>query len=238
MIDNELPDISVIIPTFNREEYLGEAIESILKQDYQPIEIIVVDDGSTDNTKTLMDTYPTVRYAYQGNSGQAAARNQGITMAKGEYLAFLDSDDLWMSGKLHFQMDYMRKHPEIKMIFGYVQQFYADEHKLMHGKQAMEASPGFLIGAMLIRKKDFLNIGLFETKWNVGEFIEWFARAKEAGYSYQVLEKITLKRRLHDTNIGLRQLSGQSDFAQILKASLSRKRMQEKFMESEANEQH
>lgn len=225
-MNNMLPSISVIIPTFNREKYLGEAIESILEQDYQPIEIIVVDDGSTDNTKALISTFPTVKYVYQENSGQAAARNQGIAISKGEYLAFLDSDDLWIPGKLHSQMNYMQNHPEIKILFGHVQQFSPDEYKTLHGKEATKILPGLFFGTFFIRKKDFLEIGYLQTQLHVGEFIEWFTRAKETGFKYHTLKDIVMKRRLHDTNLGLQQQSGPNNFAQILKASLDRKREQ------------
>ena len=236
MTNNITPSISVIIPTFNRKKYLGEAIESILKQDYQPMEIIVIDDGSTDNTETLMKKYPDVHYVYQENTGQAAARNRGIALAKGEYLAFLDSDDIWLAGKLHLQMNYMQNHPEVKMLFGHVQQFCTEEYKSLHSKEATKVLPGLFLGTLLMRKKDFMEIGYLQTQLHVGEFIEWFSRAKEAGYKYYTLEDVILKRRLHDSNIGLQQQSGPNDFAQILKDSLSRKRRQSLQKKDKSNE--
>lgn len=226
MINRTLHSISVIIPTFNRKKYLGEAIESVLEQNYQPIEIIIIDDGSTDNTETLIKKYPEVHYVYQENIGQAAARNRGIALAKGEYLAFLDSDDLWLPGKLHLQMNHMQNHPEVKMLFGHVQQFCTDEYKSLHSNEATKVLPGLFFGTLIIRKKDFLEIGYLQTQLHVGEFIEWFNRAKEAGYKYHTLKDIVMKRRLHDSNIGLQKYSGPNNFAQILKESLDRKRRQ------------
>src|SRR5262245_20840904 len=97
--------ISCIVPVFNGERYLGEAIESILKQSYRPIEIIIADDGSTDDTVTVAARYGTqIRYLRQSNAGPAAARNLGLSVAAGEFVAFLDADDIWHPEKLARQM--------------------------------------------------------------------------------------------------------------------------------------
>lgn len=100
-----MPKVSVIIPAYNSAFYLGEAIDSVLNQTFQDFEIIIIDDGSTDGTKAIVEKYlncpqPKVRYCYQENNGPGAARNMGIKEARGEYLAFLDSDDLFLPGFL------------------------------------------------------------------------------------------------------------------------------------------
>ena len=96
--------ISVIIPTFNRSKTIFRAIDSILKQTYKPYEIIVVDDGSTDGTKDLViNKYPSIKYFYQSNNGVSKARNKGVHESKGEWIAFLDSDDEWLPKKLQEQ---------------------------------------------------------------------------------------------------------------------------------------
>lgn len=92
--------ISVVIPSYNRAHLLPRAIDSVLSQELQPEEVIVVDDGSTDDTNTLVERYPQIRYIYQCNSGAAIARNHGVQEAKGEWIAFLDSDDFWNPGYL------------------------------------------------------------------------------------------------------------------------------------------
>jgi glycosyltransferase involved in cell wall biosynthesis len=94
----------VIIPVFNGEKYLAEAIESILAQCYSPIEIIIVDDGSTDNTPAIAKQYESIRYLSQTHGGISAALNNGITISKGNFYAFLDADDLWMPDKLTLQI--------------------------------------------------------------------------------------------------------------------------------------
>lgn len=104
------PTVSVIIPTYNRADCLPRSIDSILSQDYKEYEIIVVDDGSTDNTRQILQPYidkELIRYIYRDNAGCAAARNTGIDAAKGDWIAFLDSDDRWLPDKLAVQMEYL-----------------------------------------------------------------------------------------------------------------------------------
>ena len=108
-------DISVIIPTYNRRNTLSRAVESVLNQIYKPIEIIVVDDGSTDGTKEMFsEMYPLVRYIYQVNSGVSSARNMGIKSASGDWIALLDSDDEWLPDKLDRQVKLLQDNAEIR----------------------------------------------------------------------------------------------------------------------------
>src|SRR5262249_26420702 len=121
------PLVSVLMPVYNREAYLAGAIESILAQTYRPLEIIVVDDGSTDASAAIAQRYAEVRYAYQPHAGIAAARNRTLSLARGEYLAFLDSDDLWEPSTLDRQMAVMLSAPELGMLFGHVIEFVSPE---------------------------------------------------------------------------------------------------------------
>ena len=108
-----LPRVSVIIPSYNNANYIARAIDSVLNQTYRDFEIIVVDDGSTDNTKDIVSSYPNpVKYLGQDNRGPSSARNAGIAASRGEFIAFLDSDDYWLPEKLSIQMDFFRHCPE------------------------------------------------------------------------------------------------------------------------------
>jgi len=108
--------VSVIIPTHNRCDYVKEAVESVLAQSCRPLEVIVVDDGSTDGTAAVLRSFgASVRYVAQPRSGVSSARNKGIRIAAGEWLAFLDSDDLWLPRKLAYHLDYIRKNPHIRV---------------------------------------------------------------------------------------------------------------------------
>ncbi|MFW6271710.1 MAG: glycosyltransferase [Desulfosalsimonas sp.] len=110
------PLVSVIIPVYNRGKWIKKAVDSVLSQDYRPFEIIVVDDGSTDETSEILSSYgKNIRIIRQPNSGVSSARNRGADAARGEWLAFLDSDDYWLAGKIAAQVEFFRKNPEIKI---------------------------------------------------------------------------------------------------------------------------
>lgn len=219
--------VSVIIPTFNRESYLKEAIFSVLNQTLLPSEIIVVDDGSTDNTAEIVKQFPSVRYYCQAKCGAAAARNQGVELAQGNFLAFLDSDDLWDKDKLAWQLSAFEANPDLDAVFGHIQQFHSpelDEIARRKIKIPVEVMPGYHVGTMMIRREAFLRVGFFDTELRVGEFIAWYIRAADMGLKTIMLPEVVMHRRLHDTNLGISQRVARTDFARILKASLDRKR--------------
>lgn len=113
MQENKNPLVSIIIPTYNRGWIVKEAIDSVLAQDFKDFELIVVDDGSTDNTPDTLSSYKNeIIMVRQKNKGVSAARNRGIVSAAGRWIAFLDSDDLWMPKKLSIQVDFFRRHPD------------------------------------------------------------------------------------------------------------------------------
>lgn len=115
-----MPQVSVIIPTYNRKTYVQETIDSVLAQIFTDYEVIVIDDGSTDGTgEALQARYgDRITYIWQENQGESAARNLGIEKAKGEFIAFLDSDDIWLPHKLKKQVAYMENHPLVDLLFG------------------------------------------------------------------------------------------------------------------------
>ena len=123
-----MPRVSVIIPTYNRLDYVQEAIDSVLAQTYTDYELIVVDDGSTDGTgDTLKARYgDRIRYLWQENQGWPAARNHGVSIAQGEYIAQLDSDDLWLPEKLVRQVPVLDACPEAVLVFSHVMQIDAE----------------------------------------------------------------------------------------------------------------
>ena len=109
---------SVIIPVYNGELYLAEALDSVFAQDYRPIEVIVVDDGSTDGTATVANEYSQVHYLHQPNQGPPVARNTGLSYCTGDLITLLDADDLWVPGKLSMQVAYLEAHPEAGCVIG------------------------------------------------------------------------------------------------------------------------
>lgn len=112
-------DVSIVIPTFNRAKFIGDAIISVLTQSFQNFELIIIDDGSTDSTVDIVNAFndPRIILLRQQNSGRSVARNKGLRVARGRYIAFLDSDDVYLEGKLEIQAAYMDKYPEFGMIY-------------------------------------------------------------------------------------------------------------------------
>ncbi|MBI1293543.1 glycosyltransferase [bacterium] len=169
------PTVSVIIPVFNGAEFLQEAIESIRAQNYAPTEIVVVDDGSTDDTAEVVQALGAdLLYAYQPNQGPAAARNFGLTLASGELIAFLDADDLWPTHKLHHQVSCLLTNAETQVVWGntQVRPYHADE------KLYPPVPPKWwpLLGSMVCRKEVFQAVGGFDPALHFGEDIDWLTR--------------------------------------------------------------
>lgn len=221
--------ISVIIPVYNTEKYLGKAIESVLQQEEKPLEIIIVDDGSTDRSVSVAQQFgDKIKLLKQEiNKGCGAARNRGVKQANGDYLAFLDADDLWTKEKLKDQLSYLENNPGIDMIFGNVQQFISpelsDENKNKL-RDELKTMPGYVAGAMLIRKESFLKVGWFNEKLELGEYIDWFSRAKDMGLKFHLSDDIVLKRRIHTSNIGISKRQHLKDYTTVLREALARKR--------------
>lgn len=226
-MNNLDPLVSVIIPIFNRKCYLTEAIESILNQSIPPCEVIVVDDGSTDGSAEIVKGFASVLYHFQPNYGVAAARNQGIELAQGNFFAFLDSDDRWMPNKLALQISAFAANPNLDVVFGHVHQFYSpelDEKARQAVRIPKEVIPGYHVGAMLIRREAFFQVGFFETHLKCGEFISWYLRAVDTGLQIKLLPEVVMQRRLHQTNHGRTDNLDRSDYVRIMKASLDRRR--------------
>ena len=231
----ETPLVSVIIPVYNYARYLGEAIESVLSQTYQHLEVIVVDDGSTDQSGDVARGFEGrgVRYCHQVHAGIGPARNKGVELAQGEFLAFLDADDRWQLEKLERQLSAFEKDPELEMCFGQALQLQNGpewEAGVKSDKRHEVAGmvPGMVPGTMLIKRVAFLRVGEFQGGWKVGEFIDWYARAVELKLRSLVLPELLLWRRIHDSNQGVRERQSVTDYARVLKAKLDRKRAEGK----------
>ena len=197
--------ISCIVPVFNGERFLREAIDSILAQTYRPLEIIAVDDGSMDSTSAILASYgEPVHYIAQSNAGPATARNTGIHTATGDFIGFLDSDDLWHPAKLARQMARFDARPELDISVTHVQNFWMPElneekeHFLEHRRG--QALPGYSTVTLLARRKLFDTIGVFDTTLKHGDDTDWFLRAEDQGAQIELLPEVLVYRRLHANN--------------------------------------
>jgi glycosyltransferase involved in cell wall biosynthesis len=222
------PTVSVVIPAFEAERYVGAAIESVLAQGYEPLEIVVVDDGSTDGTAAAVARYgDRVHHHAQEHAGIGAARNRGVALARGDLIAFLDADDLWAPNKLARQTAALAADPALDLVFGHVLQFVSAELDPADAAKVRcptEAAPGHLPGTLLARREAFACVGTFATDCRVGEFVDWCARARERGLTERMLPETVLLRRIHTTNQGIRARDAQTDYVRIAKAALDRRR--------------
>jgi glycosyltransferase involved in cell wall biosynthesis len=223
--------ISCIVPVFNGERYLKEALDSILAQTYRPIEIIVVDDGSTDGTPAVVATYGAkVRYLFQLNEGPAAARNIGLNTAQGAFVAFLDHDDLWHPEKLARQMARFQARPELDVCVTHVRHFWIpeliEEEKRVRGDWSTKARPGYCPGTLLARRTAFDTVGqLNPGLWHCNTS-DWFLRAAAQGVVVELLPELLTYHRLHHTNLSrLGASAGREEYLQLVKASLDRRRL-------------
>ena len=180
--------VTVIIPSYNAGEFIREAIDSVLNQTFKDFEIIIIDDGSTDNTKEVVAKYgQKIRYIYQMNRGVSAARNRGILCSNGEYIAFLDADCAWFREKLELQVKYLDEHPEIGLVFSnalfQVKKGAPISDLVLHGRTTFQVSPphrgkvfkdlfeaDFIkLTTVLLRKALFQTVGLFDENINYAE---------------------------------------------------------------------
>ncbi len=221
-----MPTVSVIMTVYNGERYLRAAIDSVLAQN-GPIEFIVVNDGSQDGSEAIIQQYGTkIQYFFQPNQGQPTAQNQGIRLAKGRYITFLDADDLHHAEKTPMQVAYLEAHPEVDMVFGQVEQFISPELPLeTKGKWHCPpgSAPGYLAAAGLFRRECFERVGLFNEKQRIGLFIEWYMRSCDGGLKSAVTADPVLKRRIHENNMGIREKNARFEYLQIVKSALARR---------------
>jgi glycosyltransferase involved in cell wall biosynthesis len=220
------PLLSVIVPTFNAADFLGEAIECIGAQGYPKLEIIVVDDGSTDDTaRVIADLQGEVRYFQQENLGPAGARNTGLRLARGELISFLDADDLWTGNALRVLTTHLEKHSDLDVVLGLVQ-YVRYERGLAGRPMEFFGNPCFSLSldACIFRRAVFDKVGNLDESLRSSEDVDWFMRAREKGIAMDVLNRAVLYYRRHSRNLTQDRVRSHHDLAYALKMSLDRRR--------------
>jgi glycosyltransferase involved in cell wall biosynthesis len=201
----ELLKVSVIIPTHNRADTLGSAIQSVLEQTYLSCEVIVVDDGSDDSTRTVVDSFSgSVRYFYQTRRGPSAARNTGIQKAEGEFLSFLDSDDLFLPGKIASQVMFLTENPQVGMVHSsYISVDYDLVPKALHIADSAGSTYRRLMlrcsiatPTVMVRREVFDRVGRFDESMDIEEDIDMWIRIARV-YRVGVLHEPLSKVRVH-----------------------------------------
>ncbi len=194
------PLISVIIPVFNGEKFIKNLLEHLNTQQYTNFEVIVIDDGSTDNTAKIIQNFSHINYNYQENAGPAAARNHGLKLAMGEFIAFIDSDDLWPETHLTSLIEHFKNNHELSIVEGLIQEL------TLNNKQfEAKAPPHFncTLGSCIIRKSTFETIGFFDEELIYCEDVDWFTRAWENNVLKKRISTISLYYRRHENNMTL-----------------------------------
>jgi glycosyltransferase involved in cell wall biosynthesis len=197
--------ISVVVPAWNAERYLGEALDSLLAQTRVPTEVLVIDDGSTDGTADVAEKRgPPVRCVRREHQGPAAARNAGIREARGELLAFLDADDLWLPAKLERQLEALSAQPSVGIVTTRIRDFWVPE--LAHLGSGDECPrEGLMTQTGLARREVFDQVGLLEEDLTHYDAQAWELQARAMGVGIARLDEVLVLRRLHHHNLSRRR---------------------------------
>jgi len=221
------PLLTVVIPVYNQAHFLPEAVASVRLQNYEPFEVIIVDDGSTDNCAEVAAGLGSgVRYARQENAGPAAARNRGLSLACGEFISFLDADDLWPPQKLSVQMARLLAEPQLDFVLGRTQYQVLPGGELpdLNFEAPENVVAQTVVGTGVYRRRAFDRIGVFEESLRFGEDTDWFMRALENDVAMRILRPITLLYRMHGRNLTQDQKTVRHQLMVLLQRSMERRR--------------
>lgn len=207
-----MPRVTVVIPTYNRAQFIAEAIQSVLEQTFRDFELIVVDDGSTDDTAAVVSRFtdPRLRYIYQTNQERSAARNHGLRLARGEYVAFLDSDDVWLPAKLEHQVALLDARPAMGLVYtgAYIfegQCTFMEQRPRCRGEvlKALLMEDNVVCGSAstaLVRRACFDSVGSFDENLRACEDWDMWLRLAAGGYEFDFVPQPLARCRVHGTN--------------------------------------
>jgi len=215
--------VSAIIPAYNAAPYLAEAVESILGQNYQPLEILIVDDGSTDGTPEVASRFAgsNVRYIRQPHSGSPFALNNGLRNAGGNLICFLDSDDVWTPDKLALQVPLIMQDATVEIVLSHQRRMWrpkgSSDYRFTEPELALHPQ------SCVFRRSVFDKVGLFDTSFKYAADWDWFMRARELGVKFVVHLEVTNYYRRHGNNLSNDDASAKAALL-MLKRSLERRR--------------
>lgn len=252
------PRVSVILPVFNCQDHLAHAIQSVLEQDV-PLELIIVDDGSTDNSSQIAQSFcdmlkeqsqgKLIRYIHQENRGVAAARNVGVAATSSEFLAFIDADDLWTSGKLKVQVEALSASSDVACVMGKIQMFFdkakpgkAEPDKVVSDEETSgeESSDEefataesrvlcgqpyycYVLGSAVVRRSAFNSTGQMDESMKITSDMEWFVRLREQ-FRVEKSDFVSLLYRRRPGSLTTGKGLKERSILSLLKQSLDRRR--------------
>ncbi len=215
------PRLSVIMPVFNGAAFLAEALASVRAQTVPVFEVIVVDDGSTDESAEIAARHSFVTLIRGEHGGIAATLNRGLEAATGDFLSFLDQDDRWLPQKNFLQSAAFHRDHQLDLVFGHIRRFRS-EPKMKD--VTLDVLPGVSKLSLMIRRASFDRVGHFSTD-GPHDFLDWYCRAQEAGLRGMILPEVLAERRIHADNFGVRHRDRENQsYLAALKASLDRRR--------------
>ena len=228
---SEYPFVSVVMPVLDGERFVADAVASVRAQAWPELELIAVDDGSTDGTAEILvelaaDPANRLRVVRTENRGPAAARNHGLRLAHGAFIAFIDADDLWPTGKLEVQMRRFSERPELDVVYGLVEIRDCEGHKGASRRFRNDGQPIIMtnLGSAVFRVTAFARIGGFEESLRSAEDTDWVLRALEVGVRLTVINCVTLIYRHHDRNVTRDLARLQLSQLRTVQRSLARRR--------------
>ncbi len=221
------PSVSCIIPVYNGESFIAEAMESALNQSHELLEVIVIDDGSTDGTAGLVGTFrdTRVRYVAQANAGCTTARNHGFRLAKGDFISMLDADDIWEFDKTARQLAVFSSRPELDACTTLIQNFWAADLQEEARTNPLLAVPQPGVSStFMCRNTAAARIGNLDPRYPDRDLQEWLIRLKESGGEYTVLDEVLVRRRLHANNMSRTRVPGETQLLDLAARLLERRR--------------
>lgn len=212
------PLVSVVIPFYNPGDFLQESVESVFAQTYPEVQLILVNNGSTDHSPELAKGFGSrVEVVTIPQSGIGGALNVGLPYCKGQFYCWLDADDLWLPNKVQDQLNFLNDNPDCHGVFVTVEQFRQD------GGPG-PASGAYHRGSLMIDSQSFHRVGPWQEGIKVGEFVDWYARAQDLKLKFEVLPQTLYRRRIHGNNTVTRERDSRRDYLKVLKAALDRRK--------------
>jgi len=228
------PLVSVIMPMYNAERFVAQALNSIFAQDHAALDVIVIDDGSTDRSREIVDWYrDRIRVIEQPNSGPAAARNAGLAQMRGEFVAFLDADDLWHPAKLSAQLNEFALDPDLEVSICKIRNFWdgdpAQAESELRRREYVPVMVGIVVQALLVRRSVFDELDGFDTSFRFGEDTDFYVRMSQRGTEGRLIDKELGYRRVHENNLTVDFPRQKEDTMwQVVQAALARSRAKDR----------
>ena len=219
--------VSVVIPAHNGARYLSDAINSVLRQTCVPGEIIVVDNGSTDDTEKVAKSFPEITYHRLSEACVASARQYGIEQSAGAFIAFLDQDDLWLPDKLVSQIRYLNEHPDSDCVIGQQMMFLEPEMTKPHWVKTSLLGiplPGYLPSALMLRRTILAKTGAFDASFALVSDVAWFFKVRHMGLQIGSVDQVVVHKRIHTQNESGQVRSCQDEILRVIKQFLIARR--------------